>query len=247
MKLVTSGDWHPDFAMMGMSRFDEVERAVRQSVAVAIKEEARAYLFLGDLADPDSGGETFKAINLLADVALELKEEGIDFIAIAGNHDILEDATGATTLTPLRALEAHDDSIRIHIEEHPQLVSLDAKTAILCLPYTAPSHPYDPAQAVKELWPEDPNVKVIVISHLMLTGIHPGSETKDLPRGRDVMFPFKETAKAYMRLQGHYHKRQTFDPGDGGPLIRIPGSLCRLTFGEETNEPGFLIVDIPTS
>ena len=77
----------------------------------------------------------------------------------------------------------------------------------------------------------------------MLPGIHPGSETEDMPRGREVLFPGEQTRGAVARMNGHYHARQTHGLGDGGPDVIIPGSLARLGFGEESNEPGFLLVD----
>src|SRR5882757_4211641 len=102
--VVISSDWHPDFYMMGVSRRKEVTRAVKQTVECAIDEKAVAYLFTGDLADPDTGGETFHAIMLAQRTAIRLAKEDIPSIWIAGNHDVCTDGTGATSLTPLRAL-----------------------------------------------------------------------------------------------------------------------------------------------
>ena len=39
-------------------------------------------------------------------------------------------------------------------------------------------------------------------------------------------------------LNGHYHRMQEA----GG--VRIPGSLVRLRFDEEHNDPGFLVLEV---
>lgn len=248
MLAVISSDWHPDFYMMGVSRFKEVEKAVNQTVECAIDEKADAYLFLGDLSDPDTGGETFLAVNLMLQTLVRLTEAKIQSILIAGNHDVCTDGTGATTLTPLRAFEAAHPAY-VSIVEEPNLITignLQSKTqAFMCLPYTAPSHAYNPVEYASTIMQKakEEYFSVIVLGHLMIDGIHPGSETKEMPRGREIAFPVQETTDALMRFNGHIHKRQNFDPGDGGPKIRIPGSLCRLGFTEEENEPSFLLVN----
>lgn len=244
VKIVVSSDFHPDVVTMGIPRFSEVEAAVRQTVAHAIAIEADAYLFLGDLVDPDSGGATSRAQALIIEVAIECIENQIDFIAIAGNHDVHEDGSGATTLTPLAAvakrLQAGD--WEIHVAETPKLVDLGGDVSILCLPFTPSSHGVDLAEATTRLWPRDR--RVIVASHLTVPGVMPGEETSEMPRGREVGYPFAETVKAHVRINGHYHRRQDFDPKDGGPPIIIPGSLARLTFGEENHVPSFLCLEL---
>jgi hypothetical protein len=84
---------------------------------------------------------------------------------------------------------------------------------------------------------------VIVIGHLMLEGIAPGSETTDMARGRDVFLPVAALRAAFpdcVICNGHYHTAQTYK------TVHIPGSLIRLTKGEIGNVPGYLIVDVPS-
>jgi len=40
-------------------------------------------------------------------------------------------------------------------------------------------------------------------------------------------------------VSGHYHRRQTTEDG-----IQVVGSLARLTFGEESNTPQFLVIEL---
>lgn len=240
MRVVASSDWHGDWTTLGVSRFSEVKKAVRQSVDYAIETKADVYIFLGDLADPDTGGMTFKAIGLLLDTVLRLSKHKIPFIAIAGNHDVFEDGTGATTLTPLLVMTRHLNSIYI-VEDPTQIRFADC--AFVCLPFTPVSRGVDLEKKTRQLWPPDTD-RVIVLSHLHVPGVTLGNETTDMPRGREVLYPFAETVNATARLQGHYHRRQAFDPKDGGPPILIPGSLVRLGFGEEDHEPSFMSLEL---
>lgn len=242
MKIVVASDWHADWATLGVQRYEEVATAARQSAEHAIAIGAGAYLFPGDLSDPDTGGGSFRASALAIEIALVLAGQGIPSIWIAGNHDVCEDGTGATTLTPLKALEGVIPEVRV--AETPRRLPLGDGLHILALPFVAASHGLDLAQAARDLWPSDPAAKVIVLGHLSIPGIVPGTETQEMPRGREVVFPFAETTRAAARVNGHYHRRQLFDPGDGGAPIIIPGALARLTFGEEDHEPGFVVLEV---
>lgn len=237
LKVALSSDWHGDWQTLGVSRFEEVSAAVQESVDTAIREKVDYYIFTGDLADPTGDGWMFKAINLAGDVIRRLNESSIRCIFLAGNHDVCTDGTGATTLTPLRHWQK---KLEIEIVEAPKRISLKEDFDLLCLPFTPPSHAYEPSKWARF---ERHGRKLIVAGHLTIPGIHPGSETTDMPRGREILFPLAETTDAVFRCNGHYHQRQDFDPGDGGPLIHIPGSLVRFGFGEEDNRPAFSIIE----
>ena len=243
MKIVCSSDWHGDATTLGVRRFDEVVAAVEQSVEHAIAIGAEWYLFLGDLCDPDSGGDTFSTIALALRTATRLAQHRISSVWVAGNHDVCEDGTGATTLTPLRALETTPGYI--FVAEVPRMIWLrDSDLALLALPFAAVSRGYDPAKSATQLWPTDSGpAHVVTASHLSLPGIHPGSETEDMPRGREVVYPFEATKRAALRLQGHYHQRQVY-AAPAGPPVHVVGSLARLKFGEQEHDPGFLVVDV---
>ncbi len=239
MRIVVSSDWHGDVSTLGVSRLPEVRRAVMQSVQHAIDVRADAYLCLGDVSDPDNGGVTLQAIALAVEVAVRLRTRGIMSIFVAGNHDATEDGTGVTVLSPLAAL---GDPL-VHVAERPRLVRV-AGAAILCLPYAAASCPYDPDMQARVLLANvSAATPVVVASHLtVLPGVSFGDEA-DMPRGRELLFPIGATNRAVLRLQGHWHRRQTVDVGSGAP-VEIPGSLARLVHGEESNEPRFLDVEV---
>jgi DNA repair exonuclease SbcCD nuclease subunit len=240
MKIVVASDLHADWTSLGVSRFAEVEESAHKVVDHAVRVGAEAFLFPGDLADPDTGGGTFRAQALAVEMAMALAHHDIISVWLSGNHDVCEDGTGQCVLAPLGALSMYEP--KIHVATRPRVVWLDNDVAVLCLPFIPASHGVDMAEAARELWPEAH--RIIVLSHLTIPGIVPGTETNDMPRGREVLYPLAETVRAAARIQGHYHQRQMFDPGDGGPPIIIPGALARLGFGEQDHDPGFIVLDV---
>jgi DNA repair exonuclease SbcCD nuclease subunit len=239
VKLLLTSDWHGDHVTEGVSRFDDIERAVEQTVKTAVDEKVDHYCFLGDLADPDKNLSVFRAIGLAMDVAMELRQWPIRSHWLAGNHDVIEDGSNTTTLTPLKSIADNDHT---YVYENPGYANLtEGADAIrmLALPFTATSNPYDPVHyASDELETDD---TLVVLSHLNLSGITPGSETKELPRGREVSLPFgmfRSRPGTTLLFSGHYHQRQRYEN------VEIVGSLVRLTFGEENHTPGYLLVDL---
>ena len=255
MRLIVVSDTHGDKDTLGVSRAAEVERAIDQSVQHALRVNADAWLHLGDLCDPDNGGATLRAQQHAVFTACRLANVGVRSIWLAGNHDACEDGSGMTTLAPLKGLERSGalDGLVI-VADEPRLVYVkpDSGIYILCLPFMSVARAYDPAEAALRLMQqakghmlEAKGHPVVTISHLMVPGIAPGEETTDMPRGREVTFPLAETRAAVLRLQGHYHQRQVFDPGDGGPPIRVIGSPAAFSFGEHDETGGaFLDVDL---
>jgi hypothetical protein len=117
------------------------------------------------------------------------------------------------------------------------------KVSMICLPFTSHDRGYDPALTVRLLGASIKPLTVVVAGHLNIQGIEIGSETTDFPRGRDVFFPQEACAelakkKEVLKVNGHYHKAQTFEG------IHIPGSVARLTFGEEDHAPGYQVFDL---
>lgn len=240
MKILVTSDWHPDHVTHGVPRLDDVSEAAWVTVEHAKSAKVDAYLFTGDLCDPDAGGVTFRCVELAIEVAMALHEVGIPSVWIAGNHDVIEDGSGSTTLAPLKGLRLDDVSVC----EHPEYVMLP-DLDLVALPFTASSHTYDPAWALEQAATARKGAErtrpVMIAAHLAVPGVVPGEETTDMPRGRDVVFPIAAAKRLFpdaVLVNGHYHRRQTSADG-----VVIPGSLCRLTFNEEQNAPCFLVVE----
>lgn len=242
MKIIVHSDLHFDKTTFDEPRFDDVLQSVNQVERAAIDNEADVVICTGDIADPDSGGVTFAAIAAIQRLGISLTTHGIKFIVITGNHDVVEDGSGYTVLTPLRPLAQYHEGF--FVVEQPMLVWLTTKLGVMCLPFTSVAASYSPEVEASRMMNLSGRANIIVAAHLSVPGVLLGEETTDMPRGRDVLFPFDATKGAVMRINGHYHRRQVFDPKDGGPPIYIPGAPQRFTFNDENNEPGFLMIDM---
>lgn len=235
MKILNTSDWHLDWRTHGVRRFGELSNAVDVTVESAFEEKVDLYLFTGDLADPDSGSCVLRCVELMLRTAVKLRAGGIPSMWIAGNHDVIEDGSGETTLTPLSAITGPD----IILAERPGLYETRSVN-VLALPFAATSHTYDPEQFLLEEAPSKGR-PFILAGHLSVPGIIPGEETAEMPRGRDVLYPIEamKKTKPLVAINGHYHRRQVSPDG-----VIIPGSLAQLTFNEEGNTPGFIILDL---
>jgi hypothetical protein len=121
--------------------------------------------------------------------------------------------------------------------------SIRFEVPIIVLPFPASHSMYDPADVIHEYG--DGELKkadrVVVIGHLSLSGAKMGSESADMARGRAIEWPIaaiKEYWPDAIMVGGHYHRQQTCNG------VIFPGSLARLGFDEETNEPGYLILEV---
>lgn len=271
MRAVVFSDAHADWSTLGRPRFDDIALAFEEVFTAATGAGptggpwATDVFFLGDLCDPDCGPVAFRIARLACDFALRLAAQGIRSHWLAGNHDALEDGSGGTTLEPLRALRLGgaivglegDSYGPVQVYDRPSIYTRGGELSVLALPFTSSCAPYDPAHEVERLFglldaSGDHDVPLVIIGHLELPGITPGSETTDMPRGRNIRFPFEAIAERCsagpkLLLNGHYHQRQRYTANlkDGRQLVvHVPGALERLTFGEEGNQPGFMFVEV---
>lgn len=240
MKVVFSTDWHGDWTTLGEPRFDEIADAARLTVRAAIVMKAAAYIFAGDLAETEGPG-MLRTLELAVGLAGALWKEGIPSYWLTGNHDVIEDGRSTSNLTPLRDVPGATliDSPELRLIA---LNPFEGRSLIAAfLPFVPRTHSYDPAAFVRDnVEPGDPRPD-LVVGHLMLEGIGPGSETRDMPRGRDVFWPLKEIQEHWpkaLKVGGHYHERQVYRG------VHIPGSLARLTKTEIPNIPSYLVADL---
>lgn len=230
-RLLITSDWHLDATTAGVERRGDLEAAVDRIAVAAAEHCVDGFAFLGDLTDPDSP-RAWRAVEYAVRFAQGL---GRDQLWLVGNHDVVEDGRCSSTLLPLRGAG-------FRVVDTPQSTVL-AGVPVVALPFTPRSHAYDPPEFVLELErgakraPGTP----LVLSHLCVEGIEPGSESKEFARGREVFLPLEEIREwmpGALVFNGHYHRRQTFRE------VNVPGSLARLTRGERDNSPGFLIVEV---
>lgn len=240
MKILITSDWHLDAVTDGVTRWDEVAAAVDQSVQIAIEEKVSLYVMVGDLCNFD-GWNSVRAMSKSIEVAIRLDNASVSSLWIAGNHDVVEDGLGTTTLSPLVSA-----AVALNVFENPgELIFTDPVTSkrvhIVGLPFTPVSHAYDPEVIVRKMSKPTPGVPVMVFGHLNLKGISAGSETKELARGREVYWPVDTIKRKWPGCTifgGHYHTAQEFNG------VNIVGSLARLRHDEEGHNPSLVIVEV---
>lgn len=233
-------DAHLDWVTGGLERFDEVSRALDQVYEHARDNPVDVAVFGGDLCDPDVDSPlAHRAIARAVEFGLAL-ERYAKTMWLVGNHDVIEDGRGSHTLMALAKA-----GLNVYAEPATVLVG---DVGFVLLPYASASRRYDPARyvnAVESPWDESGHCRVrrwVVAGHMTrVPGISHGSETADMPRGSDMDFPLaavrSNLGEEAVCLNGHFHARCTTGP------VLVPGSLARLTHGEEGNVPGFLVVE----
>lgn len=244
--MVVTSDWHLDASTAGFDRFEDVSAAVDEVVAYAIASKASLFVFLGDLCDPDANRSP-RCVGKAIEVAHRLRASGIRSRWLVGNHDVVEDGSGTSTLTPLAAAGASGGGPAgegWRVIDRPTTEFIGG-VEFIWLPYVPRCASYDPAMFVTAYYelaqPEGSGAPLVVAGHLSIAGKHPGSETDEMGRGREMVLPVARVRELWPEaflMNGHYHDAQANPDG-----VVIPGSLARLTFGEETNHPGFLVAE----
>jgi DNA repair exonuclease SbcCD nuclease subunit len=247
VRIVFASDFHLDASTAGLDRFDDVSSAMRFTADEAVRLGADMYVFLGDLCDPDSP-TSHRCAAELAETAFRLAREGVSFRAIAGNHDVIDDGHGTSTLSAIAGaalgLSSDDYGPDVRVYERPSSETAWPEFGVLFLwlPYVSRALHYDPEEFVATVPVLGSPRAVIACGHLTVPEAERGSESDDFARGRDVIFPAAALRERFgsrvVMVNGHYHRMQEA----GG--VRIPGSLVRLRFDEEHNAPGFLVLEV---
>lgn len=256
MKLLVFSDIHLDAVTAGKSRRSEVLEFLGRVVDIARTQEVDSVIFAGDAHDPGQVTDALFSADLIRwTTNLVRIRSAPSFVAVAGNHDVIDSSERflqepVTSLTPLRAAAqcmSSEESQRVHVFERPHLRLIKENVAVLGLPYVSRAHAKMHAE-----WDElafkqakafvDGGGKLIVVGHKTIPGAELSSETSEMARGRDQVFPFEQVSrlKPALVINGHYHRRQ--EVVWGGLHIMIPGSPLRFTFGEiEEAEKGVLL------
>lgn len=265
MRILVTSDWHVDAVTAGVERLPELAEYVSALEDAIHEHGVELVLNLGDCWDPGSLQDPRWArffyesqVHLASAVLSRMpRDPGLDYhlsqafhragvLCIPGNHDVLDTETPTSTLSPLRAARAP----HVLVLEEPTAYRVGDLT-VLALPYVSRAYERTDAynralgDALEAAERAAANSPVVVIGHLSFDNMHPGSESEDMARGRDVMFPVAavEEVGPLLVLNGHYHQRQTIRRGKLD--IEIPGAPIRFTFGERADGPrGFLILEV---
>jgi len=250
MKILFTGDWHLDRSTAGFDRFFDIVGDIEKTLEhfrESCDGRDMLYVFLGDLANPNNV-RSHRAVATAIEVARTISTEILGYeddpaiensIWLTGNHDVIEDGSGESTLISLAATGWST------VVDKPRVISFYSglrahDLSIVALPYPASCNSYDPVEFVESI--EVPLMNnVLVIGHLSMPGIIAGSESGELARGREYAWPVDAIKKRWptaIMVGGHYHRSQTCNG------VIFPGSLERLGFDEESNDPGFITLEI---
>ena len=150
---------------------------------------------------------------------------------------MIEDGSNRSTLTPINGV------MGATVFDGPELVTLPKGAGrLIALPYPSVAGTYDPAAFVAEARLKVQGQRVVVAGHLQVVDAPPGEESEEMGRGRDVPFPFEECEPEWLLLGGHYHVGQSFQRK--GRALHVPGSMARLTHGDASGMPRFLIWEV---
>jgi exonuclease SbcD len=210
-------------------------------VDTAIAENVDAVVFAGDAyktRDPNPTqqrgfGERVKRI----------AKAGIPVILVVGNHDTPNAEGKANTLDIYSALEIDG----VSVSRKPELLEITTKSGLLqivTLPWLHKDEYKTVADKLSLLYDKlNPEYPAIFLSHCEVEGASYGSE-KGMAIANDVTIPLpllQDKRLSYVAL-GHIHKHQVLSTD---PLVVYAGSPHRIDFGEEKEDKGIILVDIP--
>ena len=209
-------------------------------VDLAIKETVDAVVFAGDAykaRDPNPTqqrgfGERIKKI-----------AKKIPVVLVVGNHDTPNADGKANTLDIYSALEIDN----VWVSRKVEYLEIPTKSGILqviTLPWLHKNDYKSVGYKLKSLYDKiRKDSPAIFLSHCEVEGASYGSE-KGLAIANDVTIPLpllQDKRLSYGAL-GHIHKHQVLCKD---PLIVYSGSPQRIDFGEEKEEKGVCLVNIP--
>ncbi len=216
-------------------------------VDTAISERVDAVVFAGDAyktRDPNPTqqrgfGERIK----------RLAKNNLPTVLVIGNHDTPNAEGRANSLDIYSALEIEN----VWVSRTPQYLQIPTKSGVLqvvTLPWLHKNDYKTIGEKLNLLYekitPPPVGGPAIFLSHAEVVGAQYGSE-KGMAITNDVTIPLsllQDKRLSYVAL-GHIHKHQVLSkPGDI-PLIVYAGSSQRIDFGEEKEEKGICLVDIP--
>ncbi|MDP3974317.1 MAG: exonuclease SbcCD subunit D [Candidatus Daviesbacteria bacterium] len=209
-------------------------------VEKAFEEDVDAVVFAGDAykaRDPNPTqqrgfGERIKKL-----------AKKIPVVLVVGNHDTPNAEGKANTLDIYSALEIEN----VYVSRKVELLNIPTKSGILqivTLPWLHKNDYKSVGDKLALLYNKiEKSSPAIFLSHCEVEGASYGSE-KGLAISNDVTIPLPliQNKKLSYGALGHIHKHQVLSQN---PLIVYSGSPQRIDFGEEKEEKGICLVDIP--
>jgi exonuclease SbcD len=261
MRFLHTADWHIGKTLKGHIRLDEQEQVLREIVRIARDHEVDAVLVSGDVYD--TAAPTAAAQKLVVRTLLGLAQDGIEVIAIAGNHDHaatldayrpLAEASGITLVgAPRTAAQGGVVEFRARSTREPVTVAL--------LPFLSQRYAVRAAQIIANTPGENTSaydrdlreiltaltsgfhadaVNLVMAHVTVINGKYGGGE-----RAAQSIFEYSVPASifptdAHYVALGHLHRRQRMD---AACPVHYSGAPLAVDFGEEDNAPVVCLVD----
>ncbi len=242
-------------------RLHDFLNALDNAIDGALAEDVDVVVFAGDIyktRDPTPTHQREFARRLR-----RLSSAGVHTVLVAGNHDIPLSAGRASSVDIFRALEIEQVTVartlgthRIETRSGPlQVIAFPwaVRSLVLAQPEFKNATIAELNQAMQELTSArlkteaealDPNTSAIVVGHAHLFGARIGAE-RLLTMGADPMYEpatFDLPHVDYVAL-GHIHKHQALHYA--APPMVYAGSIERVDFGEEQEDKGWVLVQVP--
>jgi DNA repair protein SbcD/Mre11 len=261
MRFLHTADWHVGKTLKGQGRLEEQEQVLREIVGIARSHEVDAVLVAGDLYD--TAAPCAAAQSMVVKTVLGLARDGIEVIAIAGNHD------HAATLDAYRPLASASGITLVgtpRIAEQGGVVQFAArstgdKVTVAVLPFLSQRYAVRAAQVIANT-PADNTLAYdrdlrqilgaltsgfrtdavnLVMAHLtVLNGTFGGGE-----RAAQSIFEYAVPASifpidAHYVALGHLHRRQRVT---AECPVHYSGAPLAVDFGEQENNPVVCVVE----
>ena len=261
MRFLHTADWHVGKTLKGRSRLAEQEQVLREIVTIARAHEVDAVLVAGDLYD--TAAPTADAQKLVNRTLLGLAKDGVEVIAIAGNHDHAATidayrgfvkAAGITLVGTVRTagngglveFTARSTGERATLAVLPFLSTRYAVRAAELLAGTPAQHTSAYDQQLRDILGKltagfrDDAVNLVMAHLTVLDGRMGGGE-----RAAQSIFEYAVPAgifpvDAHYVALGHLHRRQTVA---ASCPVHYSGAPLAVDFGEQENTPVVCVVD----
>ena len=261
MRFLHTADWHVGKTLKGRSRLAEQEQVLREIVTIARAHEVDAVLVAGDLYD--TAAPTADAQKLVNRTLLGLAKDGVEVIAIAGNHDHaatidayrgFAKAAGITLAGTVRTaangglveFTARSTGERATLAVLPFLSTRYAVRAAELLAGTPAQHTSAYDQQLRDILGKltagfrDDAVNLVMAHLTVLDGRMGGGE-----RAAQSIFEYAVPAgifpvDAHYVALGHLHRRQTVA---ASCPVHYSGAPLAVDFGEQENTPVVCVVD----
>jgi exonuclease SbcD len=277
MKIVHTADLHIGMETHGPidphtglpRRLDDFLRALDQIVDTAIEEKADLVVIAGDIyksRDPSPTHQRYFARRII-----KLSQNNIPVFLLAGNHDIPNAVSRATSIDIFHELDVTGvtvarsaDCYRVETASGPAIIAsfpwVTRGTLLMQEEYRSlPAGEFDRAiidfmaTTIEELAGEAAQLRrepgmadapALLVAHVHAQEARDGAE-RALTVGTDPLLPVSRLAIApfdYVAL-GHIHAYQELHPNQHPPVV-YPGSIERVSFGEEHEEKRFVVAEV---